>query len=64
MSYKCHGFINLEDEAVLESHLFLQYGGMIPIPGNLDYHLFSQSAFTCLKLTIETLEQVVKYVQS
>ena len=38
MSYKCHGFINLEDEAVLESHLFLQYGGMIPIPGNLDYH--------------------------
>ena len=27
-------------------------------------HSKSQSAFTCSKLTIETLEQVVKYVQS
>ena len=26
--------------------------------------LASQPAITCLKLTIETLEQVVKYVQS
>ena len=25
---------------------------------------FTKSAFTCLKLTIETLEQGVKYVQS
>ena len=25
---------------------------------------YSQPVFTCLKLTIETLEQVVKYVQS
>ena len=26
--------------------------------------IFDQPAFTCLKLTIETLEQGVKYVQS
>ena len=26
--------------------------------------MFSQPVFTCSKLTIETLEQVVKYVQS
>ena len=25
---------------------------------------YTQSAFTCSKLTIETLEQVVKYIQS
>ena len=29
-----------------------------------DFRVCFQSAFTCLKLTIETLEQGVKYVQS
>ena len=31
---------------------------------NGDSNDISQSAFTCLKLTVETLEQGVKYVQS
>ena len=31
---------------------------------NHETNLISQSAFTCSKLTIETLEQGVKYVQS
>ena len=31
---------------------------------SLDVDMVSKSAFTCPKLTIETLEQGVKYVQS
>ena len=31
---------------------------------NSTYIFFSDSVFTCSKLTIETLEQGVKYVQS
>ena len=29
-----------------------------------DFAVLSQPAFTCSKLTVETLEQVVKYIQS
>ena len=31
---------------------------------SLSMQIFSQPAFTCSKLTIETLEQGVKYIQS
>ena len=33
-------------------------------PWAINYHNYTQPAFTCPKLTIETLEQGVKYVQS
>ena len=33
-------------------------------PPGVEYEAKTQSAFTCSKLTIETLEQDVKYVQS
>ena len=36
---------------------------MYALNSDIDEHL-SQSAFTCLKLTIQTLEQDVKHVQS
>ena len=34
------------------------------LPGRLFHQKHSQPAFTCSKLTIETLEQGVKYVQN
>ena len=40
-------------------------GFLVPITKVLDFYLFiTQPAITCSKLTIETLEQGVKYVQS
>ena len=40
----------------------LLFNRLIGLIGPIDWT--SQQAFTCLKLTIETLEQGVKYVQS
>ena len=49
---------------IIHLHLHLKVNFKIYIKVHKKVHLRSQSAITCTKLTIETLEQGVKYVQS
>ena len=57
---------NVDKQLVWLASIFKQvfYTNFCKVKSSFLFLLLSQPAFTCLKLTIETLDQGAKYVQS